>query len=141
MKLCSKCREEKSEIEFYRDRNRKRADCKSCVNKINAQWSKDNPELKKLIDRRYKLKTMYGISMQDYEVMLRSQGNKCAIQGCGATKPGGRGFWHIDHCHTSGKVRGILCHNCNIALGYAADNIQKLKGMIRYLSTRSAVQS
>lgn len=60
-----------------------------------------------------------GVSVDDYEKMHRSQGGLCAI--CG--KPGdGRKSLAVDHCHTSGKVRGLLCLNCNTALGHFKDN-------------------
>ena len=57
------------------------------------------------------------------------QGNLCAIEGCDneATE--------IDHCHSTGKVRSMLCRKCNVSLGNVDENISKLAGMIQYLST------
>jgi hypothetical protein len=51
----------------------------------------------------------------EWEAIFQEQGRACAI--CRATEPRGAG-WHTDHSHTSGAVRGILCHDCNVALGY-----------------------
>ena len=44
---------------------------------------------------------------------------------------------HIDHCHASGVIRGVLCRKCNVALGFIDDNIQKLKNLIKYLQKQS----
>jgi hypothetical protein len=78
---------------------------------------------------------VYGITEQDYERMLEEQGNTCAV--CNAppkpftTKSEPR--LHIDHCHTTGKVRGLLCGHCNSALGQARDDPAILQGLIEYL--------
>jgi hypothetical protein len=64
--------------------------------------------------------------------MLSDQGGVCAV--CGADNPqkGGQD-WAVDHCHASGKVRGILCHPCNVALGLFRDNSHTLAQAIHYL--------
>lgn len=86
-------------------------------------------------DTAYLTRT-YGIVMEDYTDMHTSQEAKCAI--CG-----GEGFIQkrchkiklvVDHCHTTGNVRGLLCHNCNRALGLFHDNIEHLQQAITYLS-------
>lgn len=73
----------------------------------------------------------YGITEQDYYRMIDDQDNKCLICGSG---PGGRwGQFDIDHCHDTGKVRGLLCHECNKGLGCFRDNKESLKKAIEYL--------
>lgn len=57
------------------------------------------------------LKSLYGITLEQYDSLLASQGGHCAI--CPATEPGGRGGWKVDHDHVTGKVRGLLCDSCN----------------------------
>jgi hypothetical protein len=64
-------------------------------------------------------KSLYGLTRDDYDKLLSDQGGVCAI--CGTSEPGGRG-WHVDHCHADGFVRGLLCSNCNTALGLFKDN-------------------
>lgn len=80
-------------------------------------------------ERRRKFKR-YGITEDIYNKMLETQKYACAI--CKTTDSGTRD-WHIDHCHTTLIVRGILCHRCNILLGHAKDNPEILKQAIQYL--------
>jgi hypothetical protein len=64
--------------------------------------------------------------------MLVSQEHKC--KGCKRDfSEVAKGRLHVDHCHTSGKVRGLLCHNCNLALGLLKDKIEVLANLIVYL--------
>lgn len=76
----------------------------------------------------------FGISVDEYNTMVHNQNNSCAI--CNKPKElfDGRGNnFHIDHCHSSGKVRGLLCSNCNTGLGQFKDNIKSLENAIQYL--------
>lgn len=76
------------------------------------------------------LKKMYGITLDFWERMFELQDKRCAI--CKSLEPGGVN-WHTDHDHTTNKVRGILCHHCNLLLGNARDNISVLEESIMYL--------
>jgi hypothetical protein len=67
--------------------------------------------------REERLKQVYGLSLQDYEAMVAQQGGVCRV--C-KTKPARPLF--VDHCHANGKVRGLLCHPCNAALGFMRDD-------------------
>lgn len=79
--------------------------------------------------RAQRLKYMYGITQEEYESMLISQKNLCAI--CrGKCKRGNLG---VDHCHDTGLVRGLLCENCNRALGLMKDNPDLLRIAAEYL--------
>ena len=87
------------------------------------------------------LQRTYGIGVSDYEAMLESQNHCCKL--CG-----GEGFvmakHHsmklvVDHCHTSGAVRGLLCHNCNRALGLMHDNTETLRAAIAYLEGATTI--
>jgi hypothetical protein len=74
----------------------------------------------------------YGLSVDEYAAILDSQSGGCGI--CGAKVPGGNSiFMHVDHCHATGKIRGLLCTNCNRGLGYFQDDIEVLAAAIRYL--------
>lgn len=81
--------------------------------------------------RRGKLAREYGMTEKQWEEMLLSQDNKCAI--CGCETSGGKGGWHTDHCHITGKVRGLLCQGCNIGLGGFKDNPKSLRAAADYL--------
>ena len=79
----------------------------------------------------------YGISRQQYTEMYIKQNGKCAIcnsinPNSGAAKDGSKSFC-VDHCHTTGKVRGLLCFKCNSGIGNFIDNIENLKSAINYL--------
>jgi len=131
----------------------KRLICSSCWTKRQSQYSSDNPntnlrrterarlkreawtEERKLYERRKSrgryMKNKYGLSLEDYDKMLIDQLGLCAI--CGTQDPGGKGDFHIDHCHTTGRVRGLLCQSCNIGLGHFKDSVEFLYSAIKYL--------
>ena len=67
--------------------------------------------------REERLKQVYGLSMQDYDAMVAQQGGVCAICKRQPDRP-----LFVDHCHASGKVRGLLCHPCNAAIGFMRDD-------------------
>jgi hypothetical protein len=78
------------------------------------------------------LRAKYGVTTEDYQRMLAAQDGRCAI--CGTNEPKGRGKrLHVDHCHTGGQVRGLLCVNCNNGLGNFADDPARLAAAVSYL--------
>lgn len=77
-----------------------------------------------------KYRRTYGISLKDFETMLVDQDNRCAI--CRTDTYMGHN-WHVDHSHKTGQVRGILCANCNTALGKFQDSVDILESAISYL--------
>lgn len=93
------------------------------------------------LDNRY-LKRTYGITVDDYRKLLEQQDHRCAI--CG-----GIGFLMakthkalllVDHDHKTGEVRGLLCHNCNRALGLLHDNTEHLRKAIAYLEGATTIR-
>ena len=66
-----------------------------------------------------------------FEQRLKEQGNKCAIPGCMNSLLGANG--HLDHCHVTGTVRGVLCRQHNVGLGLFADNADHLRAAADYL--------
>ena len=133
MKVCKTCGVAKPLDQYTNTRpNNKHPYCKICRTAKNAERRKKNPELYADIERRSKFKRIYGITIDDYYDMLKMQNNGCGI--CGAIKPSNRtGFFSIDHCHTSGKVRGLLCTKCNRGLGLFNDSPQRLQSAVSYL--------
>lgn len=77
------------------------------------------------------LRAAYGITLDDYEDMLAGQGGGCAI--CKAVESGGKGRFHVDHCHEGGQIRGLLCTRCNTGLGQFLDDPDRLRAAIAYL--------
>ena len=89
------------------------------------------------------LVSRYGITVEDYELMLDMQGGVCAICGKKETRRtrSSKKIWEydieprlvVDHDHKTGKVRGLLCHRCNVGIGQLDDSIDMLQRGIRYL--------
>jgi hypothetical protein len=130
-KYCKSCDTTKPIDDFYL-RNKismvRHSTCKECDRKRVKE--NHNPA----VYRNAELQRRYGITQQDYDVMLAEQNNQCAI--CKTTEPGGRhtsNYFVVDHCHTTSKVRKLLCHHCNTSLGLVGDNISTLQEMIKYL--------
>src|SRR3954447_2103828 len=123
-KYCPRCATTQPVAMF--GRNRAASDgltayCRPCHNTVTKQ------SVERLYGntRDYHLRRRYGITSADVHAMVEAQGGTCAV--CDG-KPE-----HVDHDHATGRVRGILCFNCNQALGNARDDVQVLKGLIDYL--------
>ena len=137
MKTCNKCLETKDSFEFY-DRETssgspyKSSVCKECQ-KIKAKRHRETDHGKKT-RKIWDLKK-YGLTLEQYDSMLKSQNYACKICKEGSTKhPKYKdGSFSVDHCHQTGKVRGLLCTRCNLVLGKVADSIWILKSAIDYL--------
>jgi len=113
-----------SHSKYYRkNRNsilkKDRAYCQKNREKINVRM------------RNWRMKKMYGITIEQFESLLAKQENKCAI--CGVLRSNNRRF-SVDHDHKMGYVRGILCHLCNCMIGMSRDNVVILESGIQYLN-------
>lgn len=85
--------------------------------------------------RRNNLRKLYKMTPEDYDRLLARQGGACAI--CGGTSPGGRRgveTFNVDHCHKTGRVRGLLCTPCNRGIGLLGDASDLLRAAAAYLS-------
>ena len=100
------------------------------------QWRKDNPEKTKIYRLREKC-LRYGITHEEYLLILEDQNNTCGICGNPETRIDNRSNeitnLAIDHCHVTEVVRGLLCSNCNVALGLFKDNPDTLFLAYEYL--------
>lgn len=100
---------------------------KEKYNLINAEWKKNNKDKV----RKYRFystrKIKYGLSREQYDQMLISQDNKCAICGNLLKTP------YVDHNHITNKVRNLLCNKCNLVLGLVNENKLILQNAINYL--------
>lgn len=100
-------------------------------------WREANPERfrKAVLNRKAHIKR-YGLTPSDYDRMLEAQGGKCAICRQPETfrrKDGSPMHLAVDHCHTTGRVRGLLCRMCNQTLGRVKDSVELLQASIDYL--------
>ena len=145
LKTCTACLVVRVVEDF--PRNRSTADglhnqCRGCNSEAKARWRAANPEKNELTKyaRKYVLKR-YGLTEESYDALLASQGGGCAI--CGLLPEQDRRKLSVDHDHTCcpeklqscGRcVRGLLCSNCNTALGLMRDDPARLSAAIAYLS-------
>ena len=129
-RTCMTCGVEKQITEFYmRDKKtgRRHSACKECDKARVKARHQANPER----TRNNDLKRNYGITLQEHQEMYKNQNGVCAI-----CKGEGDGKWKklcVDHDHKTGKVRQLLCRNCNMVLGQVGDNANLLEEMIKYL--------
>ena len=145
VKQCSKCKknkqcsQEKELSEFHINKAHKSGFntwCKTCVKtSTDIYYNVDKKEHKRA-NRNNHLKRLYGITIDEYEQMVKNQDNKCAI-----CKQPEKLIDHrsknlknlaVDHCHKTSKVRGLLCCNCNKTFGFINENIETLTAMIEY---------
>lgn len=139
-KRCPRCNETKSIDDFGTTRRkyasgvrvRPQAYCKACRVAKQTAWDRANPEKLRDLRRRVKLRKNYGITPDQHAAQLATQGGLCAI--CGRKLDGlSRQTVHVDHCHGTGQLRGILCGSCNTGLGNFRDSESNLIAAIEYL--------
>lgn len=104
--------------------------CKECSSSYGKSWESD-PNNR----RRRKLRQKYDMTLEEYNQMLHDQNYSCAICGSKETRNSKYEFLPVDHCHKTGKVRGLLCDFCNVGLGRFEDDVERLQNAIKYLST------
>ncbi len=97
--------------------------CKPCVNKTQVSGDRQ---------RNNSLRSLYGITLDDYNRMFAEQRGCCAICGIHQTETKKR--LYVDHCHNSSKVRQLLCQHCNSLLGFAKDDANILAEALNYIN-------
>lgn len=97
--------------------------CGACTYKLSPKVKRTPVQAQDFNRRR-----LYGITSVQWEIRFNKQGRRCKI--CRRNKTAGRG-WHTDH--KGKKVRGILCHNCNVLIGLAHDSVHILRSAILYV--------
>jgi hypothetical protein len=98
----------------------------------NNTWAENNPDKNK--NRR--LRRLYGITIEEYNQMLKEQNGVCAICSRAETSKHQNGKvkgLSVDHNHITGEIRQLLCSNCNLAIGLIGDNLSLAKKVINYL--------
>jgi hypothetical protein len=141
-KLCSYCCQIKLLDEFHndkKDKTGKSSYCKECMKQKNLLWLNKNKQKYLIYQQDNKFKTRYGISLIDYNNLLKKQNGVCAICNQKEMSTNCKGKIRnlsIDHCHKTNKVRGLLCARCNQGLGLFQDNNIILKKATEYLEKR-----
>jgi hypothetical protein len=154
MKICNSCKVEKSLTEFHIAQKpgkvgtdgyvRKticyKSKCKDCLRKEQRQKYhelKDDVKVQRRKNNRcntfewrqqYRLKNRFGLTTEEFSAMVLEQNNKCKICECEMDTP------QIDHNHTTGKVRSLLCRSCNTSLGLVKEDTKILYNMISYIN-------
>jgi hypothetical protein len=138
-KRCPKCGQTKSrDADFGRRRNGySRSLCRACEAAGWKKWRTANPEKVAAHNRKTSLKRYFGITEEQYRELAEIQQHACAICGIGADSVRG-GRLHIDHCHQTGRIRGLLCSACNTGIGLFGDDAERLRMAIEYLGTPGA---
>jgi len=131
----------KPSFDFYKSTKAKdglASECKDCSKQRMKKLYDDNPNLKREHSTRNKLKTNYGLTPEDRIRMLEECDYKCQICRTEVQLPvvnGGSKNANIDHYHTTGEVRGILCGHCNKGLGHFRDDPAIIAKAIQYIQT------
>jgi hypothetical protein len=99
------------------------------------RWKKTHPESFARSIRHHSLMRRCGMTLVEYEQRLKKQRNRCAICQTKHKEEKGKRL-QADHCHKTGRKRGLLCGACNSMLGYGRDNVAILKAAIKYLRTK-----
>lgn len=140
-KVCNTCGAEKplSEFHFRSDTNKPRSDCIVCFRSKSKKRYEEREETKEAYVRashKFNVKR-YGLSLESYDQMFEDQDGKCKICGTTVYKPTDqKGMLEtacIDHCHETGKVRGLLCRKCNTGIGSFKESLTVLRCAVDYL--------
>lgn len=135
-KRCPRCKKTWPTQDFYPTSYSKdgySSWCKECM----KEKVQTHPQ-KHVYERRAALRR-YGISIDAYDELMQKQNGVCA--SCGEREVHSRKnkimSLSVDHCHVTGKVRGLLCNNCNVALGHLKDDPERIKALLKYLENHN----
>lgn len=148
-KLCPKCKEEKYFSQFGKDSTKKiglSSYCKSCSLEKRKKLYSENREEERIKrksyyernkgkSKGYSLKNLYGLTVEQFANMKALQNYSCKI--CKTHESNLKRKLFVDHCHETGKIRGLLCQSCNTMIGTAKDNVLVLQAGIDYLSGKA----
>ena len=147
LKKCTCCGKIKSQVEYYKrgectreNPGKYRSHCKDCCSlKAAVRWetSEEFRDRGKNKSYKYNIKKNYGITEEQYLKIFNEQNGFCAI--CKQKNYTQAGRLVIDHCHKTGKIRGLLCRKCNSGIGLLKDNVDLLKAAVQYLEHYSDV--
>lgn len=137
-KICRACKQELPVEDFYpRGNNRFQSDCKLCKAEYNRNHYRRNATEYKVKATAWKKKNFFKIRADRFNVsedflrdLFEVASGKCMI--CGLPDES----LHIDHCHTTGCVRGLLCAKCNHGIGLFKDSVINLQNAIQYLNNQ-----
>lgn len=132
-KLCPDCNTVKPSSEFNKDPRNKSGLYTYCRPCKYQRYKKNRNPGKRRLER---VKYCYNLELEEYKALVKAANKTCQTCGTpeGDDKPS---RLVVDHCHATGKVRGLICDRCNRALGLVGDNTQTLSNLITYLKNES----
>jgi hypothetical protein len=154
MKTCKTCKKTK-ELKFFHKKKGGhlgvKTNCSDCCKTIDAKYYATPKHKEKRLERQskpeyqlyirsYRLKKKYGITLDDYDKMIKEQKGVCKTCKTNELSSTSDKYFAVDHCHKTGKVRGLLCGPCNSALGMVKENIETLENLIKYLKDKDITQ-
>lgn len=119
---------------YVRDYKKEYAAHREKVIQRATEWNKNNPD-KAYVHKRSSAIKKYGITLEQYEALRMRQDYKCGI--CKKETK----VLAVDHCHVTGKVRGLLCKPCNSGIGFLNDDIDLIKSALEYLNETTKQES
>lgn len=143
-KTCITCNISKQIFLFHKNPKMKDGrinECKQCHH-LRLKISRKDPTKKakfKQYQRNSAIKRRYGITTKQFEEMVKLQNNRCVICGNQPVPDGAyqNSKLHIDHCHKTNKIRGLLCHLCNRGIGLFRERIDIIEKALKYLKNHS----
>lgn len=133
-KRCKKCLKIKPSLEFFtilkRDHLQLFPYCKLCCSRLNKEKRKRNKHINTLRDKVYRLRNQYRMTFSEFEEMRIKQKSRCLICQGILFRP------HIDHNHSTGKIRGLLCGQCNVGIGFFKEDAAILRRAIKYIKSK-----
>ncbi len=126
---CRECKTDKT-LDCFSPSKIKNNDliCRPCVNKKTRDYFNAHPDLR----RHHKFMERYGINIGDYNKMFADQNGRCLL--CLRHQNELPKSLRVDHNHLTGKVRGLLCEHCNIAIGLLRENVEVMQRAINYVT-------
>lgn len=127
--------------------------CRKCSNQYVKQWQTDNPEKRNLSELRAGLKKRYGMTVERYLELYTRQDGKCAIcrtsvasqvdvaTQLARSEKNKNTTAHVDHCHKTSTVRGLLCSKCNTGIGQLQESVEILESAIRYITDAQKIKA
>lgn len=137
-KRCLNCKQMKPFLDYYlchRVLDGRMAVCAGC----QLEHTKNTRHLRADKQRTNARKYKYGVTQEQFDALFLAQGKRCAI--CRSDDPNRKTHWLLDHDHATKKIRGVLCHNCNVMLGFAKDDPKMLRTAANYLEHHRAPEN
>ena len=142
MRICPTCKRSEPEASFYTEWKKPCSYCRDCWKAYSARYRKHHKETAQAINRKswhkHTMRRAFERKLGGqtvYETLYAKQNGLCAI--CSQPETTGRyRTLSVDHCHSTEKVRGLLCNRCNRAIGLLGDDVSRLKTAIKYLESQ-----